>query len=647
MRILLLPATALLLFTYPAMAGEFARYVPADTPLYMESRDVPGALERLQGSPLGESLQAFDWKGAVVFFLQLADSSRDGQNTSFDGDTLVPLLDGLASGYQTLLNHFNGDWAISISGLNEVMQVFAENQDVRAEFFLDEVLDEEVDEDDPELLAQLEREAELDATELAAMLGTFSLLADVREEASLEELLLGWMQGLTSAGGFARISSEERDGTTFHSLRTADPDTAIGLFWFIRDGVWGMAFTQNRIRDLAGFLTVPPPRALASRPDYQEAVRETAGTDSFTFVDIAALDRLLRRAADEAGDLPASGNLNAQRLMDWLSLGAVLPLTQGTRLEGNGVRTTSRLGFKRETALSRLLFDEESGPFPQPAFLHRDLAQFSVGNWHMGRFWTRLEQELMQLAPEAAAGLGMARMLATGQLGFDVKLQFFDHLDSGLLYAQEIDPEVMAELQKAMATEDPAEILRVSSEHPTSGQNYLIGLELKNEEMIRSSIDRLLTRFFPQGAPEPELIEGIEVINPVPPGLAGGMFDDFLHLAFLDGWLLIALGERSLLEQAVTASQDETLQIWRDPEFLQLRAELPQEASGLQYTSGSMQEDALEMMKSSLAMLAKDVDAEFPDFSPLAAYLDAILQTTTRNGLVVKTESFMKFRNVE
>ncbi|MEX0979013.1 MAG: hypothetical protein WDZ48_09190, partial [Pirellulales bacterium] len=65
-----------------------------------------------------------------------------------------------------------------------------------------------------------------------------------------------------------------------------------------------------------------------------------------------------------------------------------------------------------------------------------------------------------------AAGMGMARMLATSQLGFDLKLQFFDHLDSGLVFVQSLDSEVI----KAFADAGLADPTRYAAAAEISAQ---------------------------------------------------------------------------------------------------------------------------------------------------------------------------------
>lgn len=639
--------TVALVLVQPAPAGEFAARVPADTLLYIESRDVPENYERYMASPLGESLQAFDWKNAVVFFSQLAEGEEE-EDTELSSEEQIEMLESFESRLSTLLSFLSGDHVVTVGQFTDVVDVFSANQELRKEGMMEEMDQEEAD---PEELERLEREKELDATEIASLFGTISMLADVRDDKDLEAELASLMTDLQPLlhplPGQIRSTTKTREDITFYSLKISLTENApvFGLFTFVHEGVWALAFTEQQIHTLADHMRTAPGSPLASSPAFQQAVRSSEGADAFSYLDFSKLDRLFRHALKTQENLPSSGNMSPEGFLDWMDFGALLPITQSTRLVDNGVRTNGQFGFKRETALSRILFSEDTSPAPTPPFLHRDISQFTVMNWHLGDFWTRLETELMKMAPEAAAGLGMVRMLATGQLGFDIKLQFLDHLDSGLVFIQTIDPEVMAEMQTALQSEDPAKLLEVSAEHPTGGQNYLIGLELKNEAPVREAIDRLVRRFNPQGAPEPQMLAGIEILNPIPQGAAGGLLDDFLNIAFMDGWLLVSIGTTRLLEQAVQASGQEDLRIWQDAGFQSLRAALSEKPDSMQYSSGAQQMDALNMMQSSLRFLAEPSSAEVPDFSSLGTFMKAMLQTSTRQGLKITTDSFLEFQD--
>ncbi|MDV7401534.1 hypothetical protein RZS08_59495, partial [Arthrospira platensis SPKY1] len=95
---------------------------------------------------------------------------------------------------------------------------------------------------------------------------------------------------------------------------------------------------------------------------------------------------------------------------------------------------------------------------------------------NLARFYEALERELAVLSPEAAMGLGFARMAAGQFLGFDYKTDLLDHMDSGMLIAQENDWEAVRRVMDAAANTDDFEAaMQARLENPTGGTHYLIG----------------------------------------------------------------------------------------------------------------------------------------------------------------------------
>ena len=644
MRIPLLLTVALSsLFWFPATAGEFARVLPEDAFLYVEVLDLPQLTTKQKDTPFGKALAQLDWKTLLLQLTQLEDAAVP-EDLKEEG--LLEVLNRMESAYNTISDQMNGSWVMAVGDLSTPIKVFSEHQGIRAEFLLDDMTMESLEEDDPKVLEQLKQQEELDLKELASLLGEISFYADVQDTTSLAGTLETWAKDLEpvlSEMDKVAYTTRDMDGVTLYGLSYTHSEAvpSIGLHWFLHKDVWVTTFTSASLEQALTRLVTPPAASLRAHPDFQETYPKGETTDTFTYFNMPVMDTWFRMAAEEAGDLPQTGNLNAEKILDWLGLDALLPITQTTLLEAEGSTTDLRMGFRRETGLSRLLLGEPE-PVELPSMLHKDFPQFTAANWSIGAFWTRLETELMNLAPEAAAGMGMARMLATGRLGFDIKLQFFDHLDSGVIFVQTMDPEVMAELNKAMESDDPSAILAANSEHPTGGQNYLIGYETKNEEQIRVAMDRLMTRFFPTGKPAPEVVQGVEVFNPIPPGAAGGMINELVHFAFVDGWLLVVIGERDLLDEAIAASQDEALQIRKDPSFQALLAQLPADAFQLQYASGEQQEQAMKMATSSFQMMAPE-GLEIPDLSFMAELYHQMLQATTRDGLILELKSIVTF----
>jgi hypothetical protein len=306
------------------------------------------------------------------------------------------------------------------------------------------------------------------------------------------------------------------------------------------------------------------------------------------------------------------------------------------------------MGFSRETALSRILIDPDAETAEVPAFIHKDFHSFSSFDWHLGKGWSRLETELMGLSPQAAAGLGLGRMLASGQLGFDLKLQFLDHLEGKTLYMQSFDPEVMEKIMAATQNRDLAATMQVQMEHPTGGQNYLLGFKMKNQPAIEEAMGRLLTRFHPTGAPEPELVESQAVHYPIPSELQDGKFSKMLSYTFVEDYLLLAIGDDELLKKAIRASKAPSLQLVNTEDFISLRTQLPPEAGALEYASGQQQENAMKMVQSSLSMYqAENPDLDLPDFTKLVGFIKQAMTSSVREGLIFEMEGLMEFEPAE
>jgi len=258
----------------------------------------------------------------------------------------------------------------------------------------------------------------------------------------------------------------------------------------------------------------------------------------------------------------------------------------------------------------------------------------------LGEGWTRLQQELTVFSPQAAAGLGMMRMLATGQLGFDILMQFLDHLDSGWVLQQSLDLEVFEAFSKLNDENmDHAEALELSMSHPTGGQNFLIGFELRNREPIEAAMQRLLNRFSPGAPAEPELYADHEVFFPIPESFQGAELARALSYTLTDTYLLVAVGRPEPLFRALDALADPDLRLANQPWFPEMRAQFPEHAQTFSYASGAQQRQGIEMMKYSLELLNLDGAFKLPDLEPLAGLVERSVSTTMREGLVIEQES--------
>lgn len=637
------------LATGQGRADSFAGNISNDHLLYLESRDLPGFRENLAASPMGKAMDEVDWKKSVIQILHIGYANLETPRLNQGelappGEELRGLLTRIEEHWLDITSHLDGDVALAVGDFGSVVNTFRENKAKREKLQqLDPVSD--ADPEDTGAGVRLAQEAQLDASELNSILAQFSLWVRVSDRAELETKLERLFGGLLQQQS-RQFELRKLDGGdhTLYAMAPALSEMGPGLYWALHRDTLLITLNEQTLRGHLAGLDHPPENPLAEDADYRDAVTFVGEADSHLYFNPARLDSVLRKSLPAASapspmGLPPSGDL-----LNWLALDALLPFTTGIRLQADGFSWKSRMGFTRETALSRILIDSTSAPAPIPDFLHRDFYQVTTTHWHIGEGWNRMEQELVALSPRAAAGLGLARMLAASQLGFDLKLQFFDHLDSGLVVVQSLDPEVMRAYANADQHEDPAAIIKVSMEHPIGGQNVLIGLQIRDKDAMEEALGRLMNRTHPQGLPEPEVIAEVPVHYPVPKSFQGGTFSDAVGLALADDYLLIALGSTDLLKKALLARSDEDLQLRTLPSFTALRAQLPADAESMEYSTSRLQEEGLRMMGFSVSMLKEDYpDLQLPDLEKLARIMDRTLGVTVRKGLVFETESLMKF----
>lgn len=640
-------------------AENFSSHVPAGGFLYLEARDVPGYRQRLAEVPALQKLADLDWKKLTLQLYQIALENEDGLRINGDEpsvDDMRALLTGLETRWQELNKHFNGDIAFSVGNFKDVASIFRFNQRMREtlELAFGDMPNEEdmTPEQQAKLEERLAEEARLDALEGAAILGQFKLWIDVKDGAALETKLLSWSTELLatfnqSADEQGVVVQQPWENLTLYGIAPADQTDIPTLCWAIKDDVWVVTFSMEALKGSLQNLAAPPSDALSVRPAYQEALAFIGPADFMFYGDLTPAHLLLKDVITELPDSDEPGPFGGQlpeKVLNWVALDAFLPYVIGSRLDAEGIRTRGRFGFSRETALSRIMIDPEAGPAHIPAFLHKNFNQFAAFNWHLGEGWNRFEKEVMALSPQAAAGLGLGRMLASGQVGFDLKLQLMDHLNGQIVMVQNIDPTVLEKMMAAAKAEDPAAIMQVQMSHPTGGQNYLLGLGMKNEEIVRDSLNRLMTRFHPQGLPEPVLFENHELFYPVPADLQGGTFQKLISYTFLDGYLLIAVGDDNLLKNAVSASQDPALQLSQAEDFKAIQAKLPQDADTIEYTSAEQQQNAMKLLQSSLSMMqTENPGLEIPDLTVLADLIRQSMAVSVRKGLIYEINGLMQF----
>lgn len=658
-------------------AGNFPDHVPGDGLLYLEVADVPANRENIAASPLGGAWGRIDWKQLLVgaYRLGMADGDAVPDQPAADPAELKADLERAEQRAGEFVDHLSGSLAFSAGDFVELADLLKRHGDIRESLHPEPPMGGEgleVMEDSPDFEQALEREQELDAEEMKAAAAEFRVLADVRDGDALLDKLASWIREdiQEQAAGdeplkldtldwkglrvFRLTTDSDKQGgepLRMRDLGDVEPSAAavpegVGLWWTVRNGVLAVAFTERGLRDSLRDLGAPPASALSTTRDFREAVGPLGERDFLLFVNPARVDPLIRKGLE--GREAEAGNLQPEKILDWLALDALRPYALATRLTPEGIRTRARMGFTRETPISRILIDPTEEPAPTPPWVHRDYQQVSSFNWHLGDAWTRIERELTALAPEAAAGMGVGRMLLTSQVGFDIKLQFLDHLAGGVLMAQQIDTRVLTEMMDLAEREDMNALMEFNQRHPTNGQYYLIALEMKNPAAISSALNTLMAKFHPAGAPEPVDFRGQAIHYPLAgiPGLEERT--TMASYTLLNDYLLISIGEPELLHKAVTASLDPEARLWRREDYLETRDRLPPRATILEFVSGKQQESVTKVLQNSLSMLMSDEDGGgLPDFTPLGRVVRNSLGVTVRDGLVFDVEGFIRFRPAE
>ena len=668
----ILPRLFFVLFAgtcFRVSAKDFAEKTSAESLLYLEIRDVPAFRQRLREIPALEVLAEFDWNTLTLQLFEIGllnVEDPDPEEEDITTEDMETALDALEQTWEELVSHLDGDIAFSMGNFTDVVGVFRENALVRAnlrEIAFEEGLegDEELTEEQMEELSRrLSMESRLDAMEFASILDQFHIWIDVKEEKELEEKLVTWAEEFLSdesedSESEIQLTKTPVNGTTFYSLR-ADDDilNPPSLNWAIHDGIWMITFTPDSLDEALEILANPPVKSLANHQAYQEAVTYVGPADYVMYLNFAPLDDLIR---EMMAGIPEESTQNysflgqfptAEAVLEWLDLKGMLPYVLGSRWEMEGILTRGRLGFRRESALSRIVIDPTEETIEVPAFLNKNVGQFASFIWDLGNGWTRMETELMGLAPQAAAALGLGRMLVSGQVGFDLKLQLLDHLNGKMVLVQSIDPEVIKKIMNASDQNNPAGVMQVQMEHPTGGQNYLFALGMEDEAAVREAFNRLMTRFNPLGNPEPVMVENHEVYYPIPEEFQSGRYHRLVTYAFLDDYLLIAFGDDTLLSDAIRASQDPALQLAHQPDFQDLRAKLPPNPISMEYSNADQQKKGMELLQASLSMFqSQHPDVELPDFTALAEIMKQTLAVSIRKGLVFEVESRIEFSPVQ
>ncbi|MDF3128499.1 hypothetical protein P0Y35_04765 [Kiritimatiellaeota bacterium B1221] len=573
------PLTLLLLsilFSGFLRATDFSSYLPDNITLLIESRAIPEQKELWEKTPFYLSLQEVNW--------EIIMRTLDSGDEEFDADEVIQIFTEIQNTWNALQSQLDDAFVFAIGDLNKIIE--------SSQAFDDET-EEVTEEEDPELFAIQEQQG-LDF--LQVIMGTFYTMADVKDMDAVDTLLSESVERLIQTDEdelFAKYDQDEIRGLEFME---DEKSMGLGLYWALEQNILILGYTTDAVQRQRDWIQSPPVNALDRKEDYLHT-RENALEDYHVLSYIPVGTILNQIAAffnesDEVEDLEM-----IKKIWDWVDPSAMLPMSYSFRLGENRMSARTMAGFKHECGLQKLFLSPRGKSAPKPSFTHKNFGSISTIAWSLPRFYAALEAELPKISPQASAALGMGRMMASGQLGFDFKLQLLDHLGDGFVAFQTIDPKVVDQVLEAENQEDPEALLQLLEQHPTQGQYTLMGIELKNTDAIQRTVNILIGKIHPQGAPEPESYRGVNLYYPIPEGGVGAAQKTLVSYAYLDNYLLIAMGDPNLLHMAVDAHQDPALQIWGQDEYTQLRDQFPFEAQGQDFSSGQMLNAVMSMVK--------------------------------------------------
>lgn len=632
-------------------------HIPAESLLVFRMSDMPGQQERIALSPMGQAWKAVDWMALFNAFATMAAEEDEGSST----EELTRSLRLFQERYEQISAHLSGDVSFVIGDLGPFVQVMKENSERRSALWENIDWDSEDDLDLDRVMAQDE---ELDAKEMQAIAQTVYLMVDVRDGTTLIDQIETWIQEGLQRDPDSRATLSSRDWRDFkiHTLTIpdedengeaedteaspADPDSDVAMHWTLVQDTLLLAFSDKGLQDAVERVLDRPANRLSTSPEFQAAMAHLEEPDTFLFANLPELDRLIRLGLP--AEAPGQEGMSPEAILRQIGLDSLASFSLGVRTSETGMESRSRFGFQRESMLSRLLMTpvDQLKPAETPNFVHRDVSQAVSVHFSLSRFYDALEKEIAALAPEAAMALGFARMAASQQLGFDYKTGFLDHLDSGIIIAQENDWELMAKLMEM--SEDPDDFMAAMEarmENPTGGTYYLVAIQLRNQDAVKSAINTLLAQVFDGALPEPELYRDHPLHFPMAamPQTPETM-RRMMGYTFLDDYLLLSIGHPRMLQRAVDSSQDAAQRLWTREEYQQLRAKLPPVAHAIDYTSSEAMSGAYRFLIRMFENQAKESGASFPDLSPITGLFGDSVGVTRRNGLILESRNITPFR---
>ncbi len=554
----------------PLRATDFSSFLPENITLLIESRDIPRQMELWEKTPFYLSLQEVNWD--VV--MQALDSGDD----EFDADEVIEIFGEIRKTWVELQAQLNDSFVFAVSDLGKIIELSQE---------LGEEDEEVTEEEDPELFAIQEQQG-LDF--MKAMFDTFYMMADVKDMEAVDTLLSETADRLIQTDEDEVFAKFDEDGIHGLEFMEEEESMGFGLYWVLQENILILGYTPAAVETQREWIQSPPVNALSRNEDYLHT-RENS-LEEYHVLSYFPLGNILNQVAalfEEGDDVEDTEVI--KKIWNWVDPAAMLPMSYSFRFEESRLVSRTVAGFKHECGLQRLLLAPRGETAPKPSFTHKNFGSISTLAWSLSRFYDALEAELPKIAPEASAALGMGRMMAAGQLGFDYKLQLLDHINDGLVVFQTIDPEIVDKILEVENQGDPDALLQVMEEHPTQGQYTLIGIELKNVDAIQRTVNILVGKAHPQGLPDPETYRGVNIHTPIPD------IGTLLSYTFLDNYLLMAIGDPNLLHMAIDANQDPALQLWTGDEYTRLRDQSQFEAQGQDFSSGQMLDAVMDMVK--------------------------------------------------
>lgn len=562
--------------------------LPEDTLAVFTLRDLPALEARRAATPLHH--------------LRLLDTL----------ESPLPEFNRFKDAYRQFHAQLAGELVLSVSGLEPYLALLSEHREKRLTLWNDVDWSDDTTSMDSILAAQ----EEMTRLETEALRATLTLQARIHDPEAVTALL------------------------------TPLTETLPALQWDLRDHLLTLSFSETGLQTALAHRETPPAATLTASEDFTQAAAALGEHDTLLYINLPRIaSQLFTLIPAPPADAPETA-LTPARLRERLDPEGLLPAAFAARLTPDALHFLSHYGFRRESILSRLLLDSTPDPAPTPTFVHRDADQVHTLHWNSSSFLQTLQQDLATLSPELGIGIGFIKMAAAVQLGIDPDTQLLQTLGTGITLITETDHTLVNRLAALNPSEDAAEMLALSQEHPTGGVHYLLALEVKDLPRLQQSLDTLVATLSGAPMPAPLTRDGLDITYPLTNmAEVPEPFRPLVAHTFLDNHLLIAIGNPDLLQRAALAHSDPAQRLWTHPGYLATRARLPEPASVLNYTSGAQIDNSLRQLETGATWLSalSDNTLTYTGTLPETPLIQNSLGVTTRDGLRVRTETLLPF----